>query len=97
MTVPRENRIVRFYIQLEGELREKVMQHPSGSPTAMVGIAESLMKPYRLTYNRCDWWSIYSVRLHVYSQELHADNGIIDRSRPCEAIQTTCAVSSMPL
>ncbi|KAJ5797823.1 uncharacterized protein N7503_007119 [Penicillium pulvis] len=52
MTVPRENRIVRFYIQLEGELREKVIQHPSSSPTAMVEIAESLMKPYRLTYNR---------------------------------------------
>ncbi|KAJ5549070.1 hypothetical protein N7513_006304 [Penicillium frequentans] len=82
MTVPRENRIARFYIQLEGELREQVMQHASSSPTAMVEIAESLMKPYRLTYNRCDWWSIYSVRLHIYSQELNADNGIIDRSRP---------------
>lgn len=94
MTVPRENRIVRFYIQLGGELREKVMQHPRSSPTAMVEIAESLMKPYRLTYNRCDWWSIYSVRLHIYLLELNADNGIIDRSKPCKAIQTTCAVSN---
>ncbi|KAJ5111668.1 hypothetical protein NUU61_001298 [Penicillium alfredii] len=60
MTVPRENRLVRFYIHLR-DLEETAMQHPSCSPGAMVEMAKAIMKPYDLTYNHCDWWSIYPI------------------------------------
>jgi phenol 2-monooxygenase len=89
MTVPRENRLVRFYIHLRGEMKEEAMQHPSRAPRAMVEMAEGLMKPYSLTYNHCDWWSIYPVRLHVHLQVLVANDEIKDRPTPSQAIQTT--------
>ncbi|KAJ5981489.1 hypothetical protein N7522_013910 [Penicillium canescens] len=68
MTVPRENRLVRFYIHLRGEMKEEAMQHPSRSPRTMVEMAEGLMKPYSLTYNYCDWWSIYPIGRRLVKQ-----------------------------
>ncbi|KAI9932566.1 hypothetical protein MW887_008811 [Aspergillus wentii] len=61
MTLPRENRLVRLYIQLREDLDEKALQHHTSSPRAMVETAEQLMKPYNLTYKYCDWWSNYSI------------------------------------
>ncbi|KAJ5561491.1 hypothetical protein N7461_000252 [Penicillium sp. DV-2018c] len=62
MTVPRENRLVRFYIQIRDESKEKeAVQHHTRSPQAMIETAEKLMKPYKLTYKYCDWWSNYSI------------------------------------
>jgi hypothetical protein len=89
MTVPRESRLVRFYSQLRGELKEKAMQHPSRAPRAMVEMAERGMKPYRLTYNHCDWWSIYPASLHIHLEGLYADDEIKDRPTPSQTIQTT--------
>lgn len=63
MTVPRENRLVRFYIHLRGESQEKA--HEISSPRMLVEMAERIMKPYSLTYNHCDWWSLYTVRAHI--------------------------------
>lgn len=64
MTVPREKRLVRFYIQIQDDLEEKASQHHTHSPRAMVETAEKLMRPYKLTYQYCDWWSNYTVRLY---------------------------------
>ena len=63
MTVPRENRLVRFYIHLRDECKEEALKHYNPSPRDMVEKADRIMKPYTLTYNHCDWWSIYPVRL----------------------------------
>lgn len=62
MTVPRENRLVRFYIHLR-DLEESSTEHPDFSPEALVEMAKKIMRPYNLTYKHCDWWSIYSVSL----------------------------------
>lgn len=63
MTVPRENRLVRFYIHLR-ELKDGSTEHPDYSARALVETAKKIMNPYNLTYNSCDWWSIYPVGLH---------------------------------
>jgi phenol 2-monooxygenase len=57
---PRENRLVRLYVQLQ-EAGEEVKRQGEYSPRALVEIAERTMKPYCLTYKHCDWWSLYPV------------------------------------
>lgn len=61
MTAPRENRLVRLYIQLE-EDGEEVKRRGEHSPRPLVELAEQTMKPYYLTYKHCDWWSLYPVK-----------------------------------
>lgn len=48
MTAPRENRLVRLYIQLE-EDGEEVKRRGEHSPRPLVELAEQTMKPYYLT------------------------------------------------
>ncbi|KAJ5105438.1 hypothetical protein NUU61_002785 [Penicillium alfredii] len=93
MTVPRENRLVRFYIHLR-ELEETAMQHPGCSPQAMVEIAKAIMKPYDLTYKHCDWWSTYPVRQRMILQELYANYDIKDQPTPGQTLQTSRVVRS---
>lgn len=62
MTVPRENRLVRFYIHLR-ELEEASAQHPDYSPESILEIAKMMVRPYNLAYKYCDWWSIYKVSM----------------------------------
>ena len=67
MQLPRENRLVRLYIQLKGdeELEKHVIQHThdTDTPGRPLHIAQRTYEPYRLEYEHCDWWSLYRVRL----------------------------------
>ncbi|KAL2786246.1 FAD binding domain-containing protein [Aspergillus keveii] len=64
MTAPRENRLVRFYLQLTGgsDLEKKALEQTEESPDAIIQLAQRIMKPYSLTYEHCDWWSIYPIK-----------------------------------
>lgn len=64
MTVPRENRLVRFYIQIQDELKGSG-PHSQLSPEALVAMAQRAIEPYKLTYKYCDWWSLYSVSVRL--------------------------------
>lgn len=63
MTAPRENRLVRFYIELtaDSDLERKAMEQSEESPNALIQLAQRILQPYSLTYTYCDWWSIYPV------------------------------------
>lgn len=61
MTVPRENKLVRFYIRHQDGLKEDNSAWCNDPPRALVEMAERTMSPYKLTYKYCDWWSHYSV------------------------------------
>jgi phenol 2-monooxygenase len=63
MTAPRENRLVRFYLQLTGDsdLEKKALEQTVESPDAIIQLAQRIMEPYSLKYEHCDWWSIYPV------------------------------------
>ncbi|CAG8895005.1 unnamed protein product [Penicillium egyptiacum] len=65
MTVPRENKLVRFYVRLQDGLKEDNSPYSSDPPRALVEMAERTMSPYKLTYNYCDWWSYYSTARQV--------------------------------
>lgn len=63
MTAPRENNLVRFYIQLNNdEVLKEVTGNQDGILQLLFDIAQNILFPYKLTYRRCDWTSIYRVR-----------------------------------
>ncbi|KAL4974682.1 FAD binding domain-containing protein [Aspergillus desertorum] len=77
MTAPREDRLVRFYIQLKGEdgLDKKAMEQTEESPDALIQMAQRIMQPYNLTYRYCDWSSIYPIKQGLVKQ-YHVNNRV---------------------
>ncbi|RAH47923.1 FAD binding domain protein [Aspergillus brunneoviolaceus CBS 621.78] len=70
MTAPRENRLVRFYIHPKGD-KELCNGHDTKhepSLDELVRTADSLLKPYKLRYQHCDWYSLYSIKQQLVKQ-----------------------------
>jgi phenol 2-monooxygenase (NADPH) len=62
MTFPREDRLVRFYVQLaETGSEEDDFESGAVSPERITAKAAEILSPYKLTYEHCDWWSVYTV------------------------------------
>jgi len=61
MTVPREDRLVRFYIQLAETESEEDFDGDAFTPEKMVEQARKVLEPYTLNFEVCDWHSIYTV------------------------------------
>jgi phenol 2-monooxygenase len=69
MTLPREEGLVRFYVQLEeSSAKESNFDRSKITPDDIIEIARKIMQPYTLDYNHCDWFSVYTVgqRLATY-------------------------------
>lgn len=63
MVIPRENKLVRLYIQL-------TEVHPDASgradrskitPELIFGAAQKILSPYKIDYEYCDWWTAYQI------------------------------------
>lgn len=69
MVIPRERKLVRLYIQLT-DLNKAGQQIDRSkiSPEIILQAAQKIMRPYKLTFEFCDWWTAYQVcqiyRLH---------------------------------
>lgn len=64
MVIPRENRLVRFYIQLT-EVKPDASGRADRSqitPETILKAAQKIIAPYTLSYEYCDWWTAYQVR-----------------------------------
>lgn len=61
MTVPREDRLVRFYIQLAETESEDNFDGDAVTTETMVKQARKVLEPYTLDFEVCDWHSIYTV------------------------------------
>ncbi|RAL04537.1 uncharacterized protein BO80DRAFT_490786 [Aspergillus ibericus CBS 121593] len=63
MTAPRENRLVRFYTypKGDGKLNVEGRDQSEVSRDDLVEAIQKAMRPYKLTYKHCDWWSIYKI------------------------------------
>ncbi|KAI4731225.1 phenol 2-monooxygenase [Aureobasidium sp. EXF-10728] len=62
MTLPRENGLVRFYVQLgESSAQGSDFDRSKMTPDDIIKIARKIMHPYTLDYNHCDWVSVYVV------------------------------------
>ena len=61
--IPRENRIVRFYVQLLNPNTGLDVKAIKASYTidSILKRAQKIFAPFQLTYDYCDWWSVYQV------------------------------------
>lgn len=71
MVIPRENKLVRLYIQLT--TTEKSGDQASRSdrswvtPEVILEAAQRIIAPYKLTYRKLDWWTAYQIGQRVCS------------------------------
>ncbi|EMC92186.1 hypothetical protein BAUCODRAFT_126186 [Baudoinia panamericana UAMH 10762] len=69
MVIPRENKLVRLYIQLT--TTEKIGEGGSKadrskiSPQVILESAQRIMAPYKITYRKLDWWTAYQIGQRV--------------------------------
>ncbi len=63
MVIPRENKLVRLYIQLT-----QVTPDANGradrskiTPDLIFSAAKKILSPYEIDYEYCDWWTAYQV------------------------------------
>ncbi|KAF7121965.1 hypothetical protein CNMCM5793_009519 [Aspergillus hiratsukae] len=69
MVIPRENKLVRLYIQLQSTVtgggkadRSKI------TPDMILKSAQRILHPYKLDYSYCDWWTAYQIGQRVGDQ-----------------------------
>jgi hypothetical protein len=67
MVIPRENKLVRLYIQLT-EIKPDASGRADRSqitPDIIIKAAQKTIAPYKLTYKYCDWWTAYQIGQRV--------------------------------
>ena len=66
MVIPRENKLVRLYIQLnEVNGAGQQVDRSKITPEIILKAAQKIMSPYRMTYDYCDWWTAYQIGQRV--------------------------------
>ncbi|OQU96557.1 Phenol hydroxylase, dimerization domain-containing protein [Cladophialophora immunda] len=68
MVIPRENKLVRLYIQLttmENAGGGKRADRSKINPDTILASAQRIMKPYKIDYRYCDWWTAYQIGQRV--------------------------------
>ncbi|CAG9952822.1 unnamed protein product [Clonostachys rosea f. rosea IK726] len=67
MVIPRERGLVRLYIQLAHltPARGERFDKSNGSPETIFAAAKRIMAPYDISYNYCEWWTVYQVGQRV--------------------------------
>ncbi|KAE8168374.1 FAD binding domain-containing protein [Aspergillus tamarii] len=68
MVIPRENKLVRLYIQLEATENAQNGGKADRSwitPEVILQSAQRIMHPYKIDYTYCDWWTAYQIGQRV--------------------------------
>ncbi|KAJ5910500.1 hypothetical protein N7504_005143 [Penicillium tannophilum] len=68
MVIPRENKLVRLYIQLQSTSHQKNGSKADRSwitPQIILESAQHIIHPYKLDYKYCDWWTAYQIGQRV--------------------------------
>ncbi len=73
MVIPRENKLVRLYIQLtttnadglSGTEGGKKFDRSKITPETVIASAQRIMRPYKITYKYLDWWTAYQIGQRV--------------------------------
>ncbi|KAJ6115297.1 hypothetical protein N7486_001075 [Penicillium sp. IBT 16267x] len=68
MVIPRENKLVRLYIQLQLTSHQKNGSKADRSwitPEIILESAQRIIHPYKLNYKYCDWWTAYQIGQRV--------------------------------
>lgn len=67
MVIPRENSLVRFYVQLN-EVKPDASGRADRSqitPETILRAAQRTLAPYKLEYKHCHWWTAYQIGQRV--------------------------------
>ncbi|KAF7916389.1 uncharacterized protein EAE98_010689 [Botrytis deweyae] len=67
MVIPRENKLVRLYIQMTTTEIGSKIERWSINPKMILDSAQKIMAPYKLDYETCDWWTAYQIGQRVAS------------------------------
>ena len=66
MVIPRENKLVRLYIQLnEVNSAGQQLERAKITPEIILKAAQRIISPYELAYDYCDWWTAYQIGQRV--------------------------------
>lgn len=67
MVIPRENKLVRLYIQLTevGPDNSGRADRSKITPETILKAAQKILEPYAITYQYCDWWTAYQIGQRV--------------------------------
>ena len=65
MGVPRENKLVRFYISMDGGNRHTSLDAKSVTAESIIDAARAILAPYTVDAGRIPWWSAYCVGQRV--------------------------------
>jgi len=72
MVIPRENKLVRLYIQLTTMNKEtgatERVDRSKITPEIILQSAQKIMAPYKITYKKLDWWTAYQIGQRVGTQ-----------------------------
>lgn len=68
MVIPRENKLVRLYIQMTTtEKGGEPVDRSNITPAMILECAQRTLAPYKLSYEYCDWWTAYQIGQRVGS------------------------------
>ncbi|KAI0160141.1 FAD binding domain-containing protein [Xylariaceae sp. FL1272] len=74
MIIPRENKLVRLYIQLtEVSAEGGRVDRSKITPAIIFKAAQKTISPYKLEYYYCDWWTAYQIGQRVGDKFSHHD------------------------
>lgn len=70
MVIPRENKLVRLYIQLtttnaDDGTAGKKFDRSTITPDTIIASAQRIMRPYKIDYRYLDWWTAYQIGQRV--------------------------------
>ena len=67
MVIPRENKLVRLYIQLTttDNFGGGKVDRSTINPEVILASAQKILHPYKITYRYCDWWTAYQIGQRV--------------------------------
>ncbi|KAJ9161530.1 FAD binding domain protein [Coniochaeta hoffmannii] len=66
MVIPRENKLVRLYIQMtQVEKGGNPIDRSNITPDMILKCAQRILAPYKLDYKYCDWWTAYQIGQRV--------------------------------
>lgn len=71
MVIPRENKLVRLYIQLTTTNQDsqgaQKFDRSQITPETIIASAQRIMQPYKIEYRYLDWWTAYQIGQRVGS------------------------------
>lgn len=74
MTLPREDGLVRFYVQLgESAAKGGTFDRSKVTPDDIIETSRKILQPYTLDYSHCDWFSVYTVGQRLAQSFSHFD------------------------